>query len=119
MDLPEQEPVGAGHDFFRAATLRADRLERNFSITVLGRSNGNAQAFKCIFGQPPSISRPNHPSFEGGPTQTKLRFHQLIVDELICVRLKTKIAAEWTIQGEDDENDHPDEKRQQDYLNSL
>ena len=49
----------------------------------------------------------------------KLRFHQLIVDELIWTRLKTKIAAKWTVQGEDDENDHPDKDRQEDHLDSL
>ena len=34
-----------------------------------------------------------------------LTFYQLIIDELICIRLKPEIAAKWTIQGKDYEND--------------
>ena len=45
--------------------------------------------------------------------------HQLIVDELVGIRLKSEIAAKRTIQGKDYKNDQPDEESQQDYLNSL
>ena len=52
-------------------------------------------------------------------TDFRLTFYQLIIDELICIRLKPEIAAKWTIQGNDYENDQPDEECQQHHLNSL
>ena len=47
------------------------------------------------------------------------RLHQLVVDELIWIGLKTEITAKRTIQGEDHEDDQAHEKCQENDLNFV
>jgi hypothetical protein len=98
-------------------------LARTVGALSLATSSANSAFYSCRSSDIPSavVDWQIKISFirESERCDLKSRFHQLIVNELVWTRLKTKIAAKWTVQREDDENDHPDEDRQEHHLDSL